>query len=399
MVGREGIAAMSAPVTGIQPSVLRWARMSANLTVSDVADKLKRTAAEIEDWENGAAAPSYPQLEKLAYDLYKRPLATFFLPAPPSEPSPKAEFRSLPDQDLDALKRDTLLLIRKARAYQFALEELYGARNPVEQPIWRTVQLSTARPVASQAARIREALAISLDQQREWHDDDAALKRWRRAIEARGVFVFKNTFKQREISGFCLANPEFPVIMVNNSTTKTRQVFSLVHELAHVLFQRNGISTFDETRIEALPLQDRAIERFCNAVAAEILVPLADFRTQLRDMPSSLEETGDDRFATLAKRYHVSRAVVLRRMLDDGRVSSDFYRTKTAEWDAQREAGGAGGNFHATQNAYLSERFAQEVFARYARRQISLDEAADYFDIAPKNVEKLQDLVLRGAAA
>ena len=398
-MGRDGIAAMSAPVTGIQPSVLRWARVSANLTVSDVADKLKRTAAEIEDWEAGTAAPSYPQLEKLAYDLYKRPLATFFLPAPPSEPIPRAEFRSLPDQDLDALSRDTLLLIRKARAYQFALEELYGARNPVEPPIWRAVQLSTARPVAAQAARVREALAVSLDQQREWHDDDEALKRWRRAIEAGGVFVFKNTFKQRELSGFCLANPEFPVIVVNNSTTKTRQVFSLIHELAHALLQRNAISAFDETRIEALPARDRAIERFCNAVAAEVLVPLADFRTQVRTLPANLEAAGDDRFAALAKRYHVSRAVVLRRMLDDERVSSAFYQAKTAEWDGQREAGGSGGNFHATQNAYISEKFAREVFARYTRRQISLDEAADYFDLAPKNVEKLQDLVLRGATA
>jgi Zn-dependent peptidase ImmA (M78 family) len=395
----ECFAPMSAPVSGIQPSVLRWARVSANLTVADVADKLKRTAAEVEGWEAGEAAPSYPQLEKLAYDLYKRPLATFFLPAPPSEPNPKAEFRSLPDQDLDSLSRDTLLLIRKARAYQFALEELYGARNPVEEPIWRTVQLSTARPVAAQAARVREALGISLDQQREWHDDDEALKRWRRAIEAHGVFVFKNSFKQRELSGFCLANPEFPVITINNSTTKTRQVFSLVHELAHVLFQRNAISSFDETRIEALPLRDRTIERFCNAVAAEILVPLADIRVQMRALSGELEQAGDDRFAALAKRYHVSRAVVLRRMLDDERVSSEFYRTKTAEWDAQREAAGSGGNYHATQNVYLSEKFAQEVFARYARRQISLDEAADYFDLAPKNVEKLQDLVLRGAAA
>ena len=398
-MGRDGIAAMSAPVTGIQPSVLRWARVSANLTVSDVADKLKRTAAEIEDWEAGTAAPSYPQLEKLAYDLYKRPLATFFLPAPPSEPNPRAEFRSLPDQDLDALSRDTLLLIRKARAYQFALEELYGARNPVEPPIWRAVQLSTARPVVAQAARVREALAVSLDQQREWHDDDEALKRWRRAIEAGGVFVFKNAFKQRELSGFCLANPEFPVIVVNNSTTKTRQVFSLIHELAHALLQRNAISAFDETRIEALPVRDRAIERFCNAVAAEVLVPLADFRTQVRTLPANLEAAGDDRFATLARRYHVSRAVVLRRMLDDERVSSAFYQAKTAEWDGQREAGGSGGNFHATQNAYISEKFAREVFARYTRRQISLDEAADYFDLAPKNVEKLQDLVLRGATA
>jgi Zn-dependent peptidase ImmA (M78 family) len=389
---------MSAPVSGIQPSLLRWARMSANMAVSEVAEKLKRPVAEIEAWEEGSDAPSYPQLEKLAYDLYKRPLATFFLPEPPSEPSLRAEFRSLPDQDLDSLSRETLLLIRKARAFQLALQDLFGARNPAESPIWRVIQLSTSRPVAAQAARIREALGVNIDQQRGWDDDDTALKNWRRAIEARGVFVFKHTFKQREVSGFCLTHAEFPVIMINNSTTKTRQIFSLLHELAHVLFSRNGISTFDETRIEGLPLQDRTIERFCNAIAAEILVPLADFRAQIRGLSDDLERIGEDRFSALAKRYHVSRAVVLRRMLDDDKVSSEFYRAKAVEWDAQKESGGSGGNYYATQNAYLSERFLSEVMARYGRRELNREEVADYIDIAPKNVEKLQDQVLRATA-
>ncbi|MDR3448754.1 MAG: XRE family transcriptional regulator [Alphaproteobacteria bacterium] len=390
---------MSAPVSGIQPSLLRWARTSANMPVSVVAAKLRRPVAEIESWENGESAPSYPQLEKLAYELYKRPLATFFLPAPPSEPDVKAEFRSLPDEDLETLSRDTLFLIRKARAYQLALRELFGERTPADRPIWRTIQLSTSQPVARQANQIRNALGVSIDQQRAWQDDDTALKQWRRAIEARGVFVFKHTFKQREISGFCLSQAEFPVIMINNSTTKTRQVFSLLHELAHVLFMRDGISTFDETRIEGLPVQDKTIERFCNAIAAEVLVPMADFRAQIRGLDGNLENAGEDQFAALAKRYHVSRAVVLRRMLDEKRVSASFYQIKSSEWDAQKKAEGSGGNYHATQNAYLSERFLQEVFARYARRQISRDEVADFIDIKPRNVERLQDLVLRGAAA
>ena len=390
---------MSAPVSGIQPGLLRWARTSANMPVSAVATKLKRPVAEIEAWENGDSAPSYPQLEKLAYELYKRPLASFFLPKPPNEPNIKTEFRSLPDEDLATLDRDTVFLIRKARAFQMALAELFGDRTPAMRPIWRTIQLSTSQPVAQQASQIRDALGISVDQQRAWPDDDAALKQWRRAIEAHGVFVFKHTFKQREISGFCLAQPEFPVIMVNNSTTKTRQVFSLLHELAHILFMRNGISTFDETRIEGLPLQDKTIERFCNAIAAEVLVPMADFRVQIRGLTDNLETMDENQFVTLAKRYHVSRAVVLRRMLDEKRVSASFYQAKSRAWDAQKSAEGSGGNYHATQNAYLSERFLQEVFARYARRQISRDDVADFIDIKPKNVEKLQDLVLRSAAA
>ena len=72
----------SEPVAGVRPEVMRWARESIGLSVSDVAGRLKRPVQEIAAWEVGDAFPSYPQLEKLAYQIYKRPLAVFFLPAP-----------------------------------------------------------------------------------------------------------------------------------------------------------------------------------------------------------------------------------------------------------------------------------------------------------------------------
>lgn len=390
---------MSEPVSGVQPALLRWARESAHMSILEVAAKLKKDAADIEAWENGNAAPSYPQLEKLAYELYKRPLALFFLPEPPDEPSPRTEFRTLPEHDIDALDRHTVFLIRKARAFQMALDELFAGRTPADAPLWRTVRLSTTDPLAEQARRIREALGVSLAEQQSWTDDDVALKRWRSAIEGAGIFVFKNTFKQKTISGLCLSNTEFPVIMVNNSTTKTRQIFSLLHEVAHVLFQRNGISTFDERAIEELPPPDRAIERFCNAIAAEVLVPLSDFRNETRSWTGSIESMDDRRFATLAERYHVSRAVILRRFLDDGRVSVNFYQEKTVEWDAQQKPKGAGGNYYATQNVYLSERFLKEVVIRYARRQLTRDEAADFIGVAPRTFSRFEDMVLRKGAA
>jgi transcriptional regulator with XRE-family HTH domain len=271
------------PVSGVQPELLKWARVSANMTTADVAEKIKKEPDDIEAWEAGRGAPSYSQLERLAYDIYKRPLAIFFLPAAPEEPKPRTEFRSLPDADLSLLKRETVLLIRKAHAFQTALDELYQGRNPAEHPIWREIRLTTERPVTVQAEYLRTSLGVSIDQVRAEPDDDAALKLWRRAVEARGVFVFKDSFKQREISGFCLRHDEFPVIVINNSTTKTRQIFSLVHELAHLLFNRNGISRFDNAGIDDLPPQDRAIERFCNSLAAEVLVPALDFATAVRE--------------------------------------------------------------------------------------------------------------------
>jgi Zn-dependent peptidase ImmA (M78 family)/transcriptional regulator with XRE-family HTH domain len=391
------MGARAEPVNGIQPELLKWARDSANMTTAEVAEKLNKRVEEIEEWENGKGGPSYAQLERLAYEIYKRPLAIFFLPSPPDEPRPRTEFRSLPDADLSSLQRHTVLLIRKGHAFQAALDELYRGRNPSERPLWREIALTTQRAISTQAQQVRELLGVSLDQVRAESDDDGALKLWRRAIEARGVFVFKDSFKQGEISGFCLRHDEFPIILINNSTTKTRQIFSLLHELAHLLFNRNGISRFDSVGIDELPPQDRAIERFCNSIAAEILVPSRDFTVAVRELNFDPRRASDEEFAILARRYHVSRSVILRRFLDQGRVTEAFYLEKDQEWADQRGRGGRpGGDYYNTQGAYLSERFLRDVVSGYTRRMITKSEVAEMIGVKPKNFEAFQDLVLRG---
>jgi Zn-dependent peptidase ImmA (M78 family) len=231
-------------------------------------------------------------------------------------------------------------------------------------------------------------------------DGEDALKIWRKAIEDKGVFVFKDTFKQREISGFCLDHPELPVVMINNSVTKTRQIFSLLHELNHILMGRRAISTFSEEPLDRLPPSESRIERFCNRVAAEVLVPGADFKVQTADLPNNLEDYDDGLFATLAARYRVSREVVLRRFRDADRVSQRFYEQRKRKWDGQTgRQEGSGGNFYATRSTYLSERLMREVFSRYGHRQITIDEAADFMGVKPKHVDELESRFLRGAAA
>ncbi|EGV19723.1 DNA methyltransferase [Thiocapsa marina] len=112
------------PVTGVQPEIFRWARVSVGLSVTDVAAMLKRDPEDVAAWEAGTKAPTYPQLETLAYQVYKRPLAVFFLPSPPEEQLPQREFRTLPDADMQTLARDTDLHIRRAHTYQLAFRDL-----------------------------------------------------------------------------------------------------------------------------------------------------------------------------------------------------------------------------------------------------------------------------------
>ncbi len=385
------------PVVSVQPEVMRWARQSIGLSVSDVASRLKRSAEEIEAWETGAAFPSYPQLEKLAYQIYKRPLAVFFLPTPPDEVSPVREFRTLPTQDLLTLAVDTHLHLRRAHAYQIALRELFGT-NPCDDRIWQRISLSRTDSVTDQAATVRAHLGITLEAQLRWRDEDSSLKNWRKAIEDKGVFVFKEAFKQKDISGFCLVDVQFPVVYLNNSTTKTRQLFSLLHELAHLLLSVNGLSKFDQQYIEHLPAQERQVEQFCNAIAAEVLIPSNDFQQQSARFPADIERASEEQIFELATRYGVSREAILRRFLDQDRVSVAFYKQKSVAWAAQQKKG-SGGDWYASKNTYLSERFAKEVFSRHYKNQLSVEQAADLLGIKPKTFAGLEQRILQGGVA
>lgn len=386
---------MGKPVVGVQPSILRWAREMQGFSEEEVAKHLKREAAEIVSWEKGDSAPTYSQLEDLAYRLYKRPLAVFFLPAPPSEAKVKEEFRTLPDFELDQLAADTRYQIRLAHAFQQSLMELNDGTNPAEMKIFRDLKLTVAADVREAARTIRAYLGIPLSVQTTWKVAEAALKTWRRNLEEVGVYIFKHSFKQKEISGFCLAHIEFPLIYINNSTSKTRQIFTLFHELGHLLLRVNSISMFDDSYVDTLPPRERRVERFCNALAAEFLMPTEDFERYA----NSLKKVNDEMLEVLSLRYHVSREVVLRRFLDMGRISSAYYAAKVKQWNNEYEAGGSGGNYYSTQAAYLGEAYLRLVFSNLYQGRITLEQAADHLGVKTKSISGLEGLIYDKAVA
>ncbi|MGH9840851.1 MAG: ImmA/IrrE family metallo-endopeptidase [Blastocatellia bacterium] len=388
---------MSGKVVGIEPAILKWARESQGYSVEDVALSLKRDREEIVAWETGDGAPTYAQLEELAYKLYKRPLAVFFLPKPPAEPSLKQKFRTLPEFEMDALAADTRYKLRLAQALQLSLRELNEGHNPAERKIFRDISLTVSTGFREQAARVREYLGISIQVQTAWQSSEESLKAWRNAIEEAGVYVFKHAFKQQTISGFCLLGAEFPIIFINNSTSKTRQTFSLAHELGHLLLHVNGISKFDPGYIEDLPQNAKRIEQLCNAFAAELLAPSADFDRQVQGNA----RVTDEAIKNLASRYCVSWEVVLRRLLEKQLVTKTFYQAKIKEWAAgsSHEKVGSGGNYYATQAAYLGERYLQLVFGKYYQGKLSLEQVADYLGVKTKSVAGLENIALRQGGA
>lgn len=103
----------------VNPDVLRWARETAGWSLEDVAFKMKKDVDTVSSWERGNASPTYIQLEKLAYQIFKRPIALFFFPEPPEEKTPKQSFRTLPQQQISRISPRLRFLIRRAWAMQF----------------------------------------------------------------------------------------------------------------------------------------------------------------------------------------------------------------------------------------------------------------------------------------
>jgi Zn-dependent peptidase ImmA (M78 family)/transcriptional regulator with XRE-family HTH domain len=364
----------------VNKELIAWARKRAGFTLDEAAEKF----ASIASWEAGEALPSYPQLEKLA-DEFKLPVAAFFFPEPPRLPPIRESFRTLPDTEFDQIPRQVRFLLRKAKALQLNLAELTQGRNPAARLITRDLQFRANASIVHMAAQARHYLGVTPADQAQWADEDTALKAWRSVLQTVGVFVFKDAFRVDGYSGFSLYDDEFPIIYVNNSSTKTRQIFTLFHELAHLLFHTSGIDTIDDRYIPALPDQQRRIEIICNQFAAEFLVPEAAFREAMAARDPS-ERTAE----LIAQRFRVSREVIYRKFLDLGWIDQAEYARAALAWASQKGES-SGGNWYRTQIAYLGRDYIALVFQQYYRNRIDDAQLAEYLDTNPRNVGSLEE--------
>jgi len=380
------------PVNG---EVLRWARESAGLTIDEVVQKMNRkriTYEMIESWEQSFEAPTYSQLERLAYEVYKRPLAIFFFPEPPQEITAKQSFRTLPEYEIQRMPVKMRFLLRKAQSFQLNLYDLYDGVNPSEKKITKDLGFSTHISAKEMSETVRQYINIDIETQNSFGDPENALKEWRKILEGFGLFIFKDAFQSDEFSGFCLYDDKFPVIYVNNSKPFTRQIFTLFHELAHLLFKTGGIDTKIEDYLDYIDGDEERIEIICNSFAGEFLVPSEHFCQKARGIT-----VDDESISSLANIYHVSREVILRKFYDLDRIDQDFYSKKVREWRMAESSAstGSGGNYYFTKGAYLGSKYIEKAFSQFYQNRITTERLADYLGVKVKNISGMESQLYR----
>ncbi|MFN3982904.1 MAG: ImmA/IrrE family metallo-endopeptidase, partial [Caldilinea sp.] len=233
-------------------------------------------------------------------------------------------------------------------------------------------------PPAQVAAVMRQALGFSVDERRKLPTWSEALRRLIERAEEAGVLVMAssivggNSHRRLDVAefrGFALADDLAPLIFINTADSKAAQIFTLAHELAHLWLGASGVSNVETGRV---PQQQT--ERWCNAVAAELLAPMDALQAELRDF-----EPPEQAIERLARVFKVSSLVVLRRLFDAGRIDEEtLWATYRAELQRlrvpHRDAAG-GGDFYRTLGARVGKRFARAVIVSALEGQTLFQDA------------------------
>lgn len=347
----------------VAPDMLQWAVERSRRPQED----LLKAVPQLNAWEIGDVKPTLKQLQKFARATYT-PFGYLLLDQPPADDLPIPDFRTMRDSAIAEPSPNLLDAIylcehrqdwytRFARMHDLDDIPFVGSAGVSDDPV-------------SVAAEMRETLSFSTQSRGQFSSWSDALRKLIDLAEAAGVMVMvsgivgSNTHRAldpKEFRGFALVDPKAPLIFINGADTKAAQIFTLAHELAHVWVGAGGVDKPELESQEADQTMLTEIERWCNHVAAEFLIPL-------EELPQDLSgPTLTDDLEALARRFRVSTLVVLRRLFDARFLQWDDYRTayvdELARVVALAATSGTGGNFYYTQPLRVSRRFARAVIA------------------------------------
>ena len=336
----------------INVDMLNWAISRAGFELQEFAAKFPRVL----DWIGGNKKPTFKQLEAFSHRLHV-PFGYFFLDKPPLEPLPLPFFRTGTDKPSDVSLNvyDTILLIQRRQEWLVQYLKDNGAES-----IPFVGKFDVNSDYKEVVASIRETLNIEPDWARQFSRIEDSVNFITERIEETGIIVSFNSVVENNTSrpinvdecrGFVLVDSIAPFMFINAADGKAAQLFTIVHELAHVWTGQSAGFDFRQLQPADVP-----IEILCDKVAAEFLVPEVSFISAWRETPD---------IATLARRFKVSQIVIARRALDLNRITRDaffqFYNEYKQQLRERKERQTGGGDFYVTQKKRLSVTFVTRV--------------------------------------
>ena len=347
----------------IAPVLIRWAHIRSG----QEPGVLEEHFPDLATWEREGADLTFSRLEEFSRRTYT-PVGNFFLEAPPEIDLGIPDFRTRGDRQIGIPSAGLVETLAISQARQAWYRD--HARAQQLEPIALVGSIEKFAPIDKTAATLREVLQFEVDGRAGLITLDATYRHLAEVLDAAGVLVMKNgivgsnthrPLDPDEFGGFALADPEAPLIFINGADTRAAQIFTVCHETVHLAIGQSAlVATTDEDDVPPDAGQ-AALERWCNRVAAEILVP--------RDHLVQAFEPREDLVAEvkrLAHLYKASAFVALRSVHDANLITWAQFQAAEAvleqEWrerEVPQTAGG--GDFYRTQTTRLGRRFATAV--------------------------------------
>lgn len=268
---------MPSAKANINPDLLTFSRERFGYDIPAIAGKLRVKEEKWVQWEKGEEKPTTNQLIQFAGYLDRTP-AFFYLNNQPVEEMPFSEFRTINNKMLETGSPKLIRAIREAKRNRMTLIDLYEDQNkrPVQIPV-----LDPSEDIRVQAMKVREWLGMLMDTQKSWRSSSEALTQWKNCIEEKDIYVVQFPFVDvDECRGFAIAEDIVPIIGINSKDSYNARIFTLIHELVHILF-RDSVRINDS--LSEYFNSGRKLEQTCNRLAAEILVPAEELRFEFDD--------------------------------------------------------------------------------------------------------------------
>jgi Zn-dependent peptidase ImmA (M78 family)/transcriptional regulator with XRE-family HTH domain len=365
----------------ITGDIITWARERLGCSYKQVADEIGAsvTADDIAQWEAEKALPDFRKAQKLATALHI-PFGYLFLSHRPKNDIKVPDLRTVGSKPITEFTPNLLdqlrnLLLKQEWYRDYATEE---GRKPLSFVGGFNVNSSYEKV----AADIANELGINSQFRAAASNWEGFLTNFMANAEAAGILVIRSgvvaSASQRPLSvkefrGFVLSDPIAPLVFINGADSTSAQVFTLAHELVHLWIGKSGISNPNPKKRSTD--ETNTIERFCNQVAAELLVPHAEFLRRWRGTV-----TVEENVKTLVRYFRVSTHVILRQAFEQDKISRQEYEERIqAEEDrfkAQQEEREGGGNFYRTMRVRNSRILVSSVLEAIQTSKIGLRDAA-----------------------
>lgn len=384
----------------ITPNVLKWARESARMTEEIAAAKVSVTVEKLREWEDGTNQPTIRQAQTLAKS-YKRPFALFFLPDIPRDFQPLQDFRKSGSKSLTT---SSIFIIREIQQKQAWISDVYSENQEEKLSFVGRFNIN------DNPEKVAKDILNTLNINPAFYKSENPIKEWIDAAESKGIFISRTSFihsrlklDSEELQGFAIADPHAPFVFVNSEDWNAPQLFTLVHELAHIWIAETGISNEVEPDLKGKD-KFHPVELFCNEVAANALMPkeiVLNFEAKSfassKDVFKIAKQLGVSSFALLVRALNLNIIQISEYRKLKVQADSDFaeYLRKEAEKKAKQKEKSGGPNYFLLQLNRNSRLFTQTVLDAFRGGYIEPTLASNLLNVQVNKFQKLESQLIK----